>query len=212
MNDRGSPSSDSPPTRANVPFEASARRGFFVRFFTGTVSVLLGLVPAGIGLVFFLDPLYRKRPPAQADAGASTSAEGSDGSAGFVPLDVKVSSLPADGTPVATKVHSDRVDAWNRFADVEIGTIWLRRISDTEVVAFSATCPHLGCAVDYRGSRGDFFCPCHNGWFDLNGERTNKIPPRGMDRLDVKIDASTGVLMIRYQNFRAGSAEKKPIA
>lgn len=36
-------------------------------------------------------------------------------------------------------------------------------------VAFSNTCPHLGCKVKWQPAEEDFFCPCHNGVFNKNG-------------------------------------------
>ncbi|HEX9578547.1 MAG TPA: Rieske (2Fe-2S) protein [Myxococcales bacterium] len=41
------------------------------------------------------------------------------------------------------------------------------RASATQVLAFDARCPHLGCAV--RGAQKLFICPCHGSLFDLNG-------------------------------------------
>jgi len=37
------------------------------------------------------------------------------------------------------------------------------------VVAFSNVCPHLGCHVHYQANQQRFFCPCHGGVFDLEG-------------------------------------------
>ncbi len=37
------------------------------------------------------------------------------------------------------------------------------------VVAFSATCPHLGCKVHWEAAARRFFCPCHSGAFAADG-------------------------------------------
>jgi menaquinol-cytochrome c reductase iron-sulfur subunit len=210
---------NSHPSSANLPESQPAihdgsppRRSFFIRFLTGAISLLLGLIPTTLGLGFFLDPLIRKRtsPASVGDSlGSAASAIGD----GFLPLAIRVSSLPADGTPVAYKVQADKIDAWNGFRGVDIGTVWLRRISDTEVLALSSICPHLGCAVDFRTAKGDFFCPCHTSSFDLSGSRTNQIPPRAMDQLDTLLKPETGdQIWLRYQNFRAGTATKIPVS
>lgn len=39
----------------------------------------------------------------------------------------------------------------------------------SDFIALSSTCPHLGCQVHWEGQHNRFFCPCHNGMFDVNG-------------------------------------------
>ncbi len=36
-------------------------------------------------------------------------------------------------------------------------------------VAFSNSCPHLGCKVHWEAQQERFFCPCHQGVFDADG-------------------------------------------
>jgi Rieske Fe-S protein len=208
MNKKKSERSDRETQASTVPYQATARRGFFVRFMTGAVSVLLGAIPVGLGLGFFLDPLIRKRR-GTSDAASGSEADSRQDDEGFIRLDVGVSSLPADGSPLACTVTNDKTDAWNRYRNVEVGTVWLRRTESDEVLAFSSVCPHLGCAIDFRKAKSDFFCPCHTSAFDLDGERTNSIPPRGMDRLEVRLKPETGDLIwLKYETFRAATPEK----
>jgi Rieske Fe-S protein len=54
----------------------------------------------------------------------------------------------------------------------------LVRISATEVVAFNQKCTHLSCAVIPRPEEGSFFCPCHDGRFDLRTGVPIAGPPR----------------------------------
>jgi menaquinol-cytochrome c reductase iron-sulfur subunit len=206
MNEAGSDRTSRGAAGAPVPLEGTARRGFVVRFLAGTIGALLALIPTGLGLGFFLDPLLRKPSGQPGDAGGREDADG------FIRLDITVAALPDDGTPVAYKVLNDKTDAWNRFRNVEVGTVWLRRTEDGEVLALSSICPHLGCAVDFRGASSDFFCPCHTSAFNLAGERTNNIPPRGMDRLETRFKPETGdTIWLKYQNFRATTSEKIPV-
>lgn len=207
-----SPNQESPnvsPSSLSSPGDASAdppRRNFFFRFLTGLLGAATVLIPSSFGIGFLLDPLVRKR-----SGGAGPSAENGPvkDADGFLLLDLAVDALPSDGTPVAYTVRDDRMDAWNRFPNIEIGTIWLRRLSDTQVLALSSVCPHLGCAVDYRASRGDFFCPCHTSSFQLDGEKKNQIPPRAMDSLEAKLKPETGNrIWLKYESFRAGTPEK----
>lgn len=50
-----------------------------------------------------------------------------------------------------------------------------------ELRAFSATCTHLGCIVQYRADLGQIWCACHNGHFDLNGHNIEGPPPRPLE-------------------------------
>ena len=181
------------------------RRGF-VKFCAAAISVLLGAIPAGLGLGFFLDPLTRDRSGADSAPDPDGVQKDADG---FIDLKVSVSSLPEDGTPVSVKVLDDRVDAWNKIPNVPIGTVWLRRTEAGEVLAFNTICPHLGCAVDYRQGNRDFFCPCHTSTFALDGKRQNMIPPRDMDGLETKLKPETDdSIWLKYQDFRAATHEK----
>jgi len=44
--------------------------------------------------------------------------------------------------------------------------------------AFSAICTHLGCIVDWDAGRKQIACPCHAGFFDLNGKVVSGPPPK----------------------------------
>ncbi len=171
------------------------RRSFLYQAWTVLLGALAGLIPAGIALPFFLDPILRK--------------EGDGGGDGleFVPVG-NLASLPEDGTPLLVTVKKDRVDKWNKFPNERVGSVWLRRIGD-QVIAFNSVCPHLGCSVDYRAANGDFYCPCHASAFDLEGAKKNAIPPRGMDTLETKVD--DGQVLVAFQNFLGGTTEKEPV-
>ena len=164
------------------------RRGFFSKAAAVVVGSVVGAVPAIASLGFIFGPLIKR------DGGIVGSRDG------FMPLGVGSDALPADGTPQSFKVVANKVDAWNYFPDQEIGSVWLRKTPEGEIVAFNTICPHLGCSVDYRGAQQDFYCPCHFSSFNLDGEKQNSIPPRDMDGLKVKeID---GKIWVEYKKFR----------
>jgi len=65
----------------------------------------------------------------------------------------------------------------------------LVRLTTREFVAFGQKCTHLSCAVIPRPSEGSFYCPCHEGRFDLRtGVPTAGPPQRPLTRivLDVR--------------------------
>jgi Rieske Fe-S protein len=54
----------------------------------------------------------------------------------------------------------------------------LVRLSAGEFVAFNQKCTHLSCAVIPRPVENSFFCPCHEGRFDLRSGAPTAGPPR----------------------------------
>lgn len=64
----------------------------------------------------------------------------------------------------------------------------LVRLTVNEFVAFNQKCTHLSCAVIPRPAEGSFFCPCHDGRFDLRtGEPTAGPPQRPLTRVVLDI-------------------------
>jgi len=208
MSEHDSASASTPFAQENPPDQPNRRR--MLEVVTGALSFLLIAVPSVLGGLFFLDQLLRKRSSGPEDQGGGETD-------GFIKLNVTTDSIPDDGTPVAATVITDLDDAWNRFRDVPVGSVWLRKTGDGKIIAFNSICPHLGCSVDYRRNENDFFCPCHTSGFDLDGHKTNDIPPRDMDSLEVILasngqpDNSGNELWVKFQNFRRATSEKKPI-
>ena len=54
----------------------------------------------------------------------------------------------------------------------------LVRVTTSEFVAFGQKCTHLSCAVIPRPNEGTFYCPCHEGRFDLRTGAPTAGPPR----------------------------------
>ena len=63
----------------------------------------------------------------------------------------------------------------------------LVRTSDGDYKAFSATCTHLNCTVQYRGDLKQIWCACHNGFYDLAGQVAGGPPPRPLEEYQVNI-------------------------
>lgn len=63
----------------------------------------------------------------------------------------------------------------------------LVKTSAGELRAYSATCTHLGCIVQYRADIGQIWCACHNGHFDLNGQNIQGPPPRPLETYSVNV-------------------------
>jgi len=171
------------------------RRDFFKKTAALIIGGITGLFPALAGLAVLFDPLRRK-----AQAG------------GFIRVTSLV-ALPKDGAPKKFSIIADSSDAWNKFPQVPVGAVYLRRTGESAVQAFNVVCPHAGCFVDYVVDRGFYLCPCHNSSFAVDGSiKDKKSPsPRGLDSLEVDIRNGAEV-WVKFQNFRAGHKEKLPVA
>jgi Rieske Fe-S protein len=56
-----------------------------------------------------------------------------------------------------------------------------------EYRAFSATCTHLDCTVQYRPDYHHIWCACHNGQYDLTGKNISGPPPRPLEVYEVLV-------------------------
>ena len=63
--------------------------------------------------------------------------------------------------------------------------VLLIRLKDKSFRAFTATCTHLACTVQFRSDLGLIWCACHNGKYDLNGRNISGPPPRPLTELNV---------------------------
>ena len=160
----------------------------------GNVVALAVAVP-GVG--YILDPLRRKSKQGESQRLA------------------KLSELTV-GKPEAFAVIDARQDAWVKYPREPVGSVWLvRQLEGTKpaVVAFTAECPHLGCAVNLDAAGKSFLCPCHTSRFDFSGKPENSVPPRGMDTLDVEVTSGDDPeVRVKFQRFRTQEKEKTPLA
>ena len=66
-------------------------------------------------------------------------------------------------------------------------------------LAFSATCTHLDCIVEYRPGVKKIWCNCHDGQYDLNGRNVGGPPPRPLTPYTVNLvskGAGPGTLVV----------------
>lgn len=210
MNDSPSPQESQTPPEL-LPDQP--RRGFIASAGAIVIGGLVSLTPLITGTLFFLDPLLRKKE-AKGDKG-----EGGDDD-GFIKVDATLEQLKEADAPVQVSVIASRVDKWNRYPEQAIGSVYLQLDEEDgeSVRAFNVTCPHLGCAVEYRENpeekKTEYYCPCHQSAFTVTGERKNTTPPRNLDSLDVKVvknDQNVEELWVKYQAFRTGLKEKVPV-
>jgi len=75
------------------------------------------------------------------------------------------------------------------FKIVRFGSepIILIRVGEGDFRAFTATCTHLDCIVEYQKGEHRIWCNCHNGEYDLTGRNVSGPPPRPLTALTVNL-------------------------
>lgn len=99
-------------------------------------------------------------------------------------------------------------DAWTAARDVVLGAAWIRRAATDRLEALSAVCPHLGCAVGWDASAGNFLCPCHDSRFAVEGARLSGPSERGLDPLPIKVEG--GRLRLTWVRYKLGRTSREP--
>jgi nitrite reductase/ring-hydroxylating ferredoxin subunit len=184
------------------------RRSFLGRVLAIIAGGIAMFFPIAAGLGVLLDPLRRKRsdatngPPGDAEMAGYTR---------ICPLD----ALPANGLPQQFVVTADTTDAWTRTTGQRVGMVFLVREDagdKPQISAFTAACPHLGCAVEFDAGDDQFECPCHVSGFGKDGRKLFGPSLRGLDALDIKLMDRNGLqeVWVAFKQFRAGVAERIP--
>jgi menaquinol-cytochrome c reductase iron-sulfur subunit len=96
-----------------------------------------------------------------------------------------LSDLAVGETKLITYVNADPLP----WAGVTAkSAAWLRRESESKLVAFSAHCSHLGCPVRWEQNAQLFMCPCHGGVYYRDGSVAAGPPPKGLTQIEVRIN------------------------
>ena len=146
--------------------ESLTRRNFL----SATIYAIGGLITAGLGipaLIYIIAP---------ATQGQNTGNWIRLGTASKVEL----------GVPTLFKAKVTRQTGWITN-ETEI-SVYVLTEDGREFVAMSNICTHLGCRARWVAEQNRFFCPCHSGVFDKQGNVVSGPPPRPLDRFKVKVE------------------------
>jgi menaquinol-cytochrome c reductase iron-sulfur subunit len=163
-------------------------------FMGKTVTVVLGAISATATLLF---PLRAVFGAARLETVRVAPNE--------LPLG-KLSEFP-EGAASEVRLRAPERDAW-LTAPADVGSVYVIRNGNSARV-LSATCPHLGCPVDYDARSRHFECPCHRSVFALDGDRLSGPAPRGLDPLESSVKGDE--LSCRFVRFRPGRADRRVI-
>ncbi len=79
------------------------------------------------------------------------------------------------------------VNTSRKLTDLRGKDLVLVRTGEHEVKAMTTVCTHLGCTVHWEKDRQEFYCPCHAGRFDKDGNVLAGPPPAPLDTYHTEI-------------------------
>lgn len=99
----------------------------------------------------------------------------------------------------AKKVHKlvysfKTKDAWRD--SLKTGTIFAYSEDGENYRVLSGTCSHLGCVVKWQDENEHFACPCHAGFFDLEGKVVSGPPPKPLNQIEAFTEDGNLVVLI----------------
>ncbi len=110
--------------------------------------------------------------------------------------------------PRKVRIVDTKIDAWTKFPPTSIGAVWIIMDKNKKFAVFTSICPHLGCGINWDENSGNFVCPCHDSFFDIEGNVLSGPSPRGMDTLETEI--KDGKIFVKYQKLKLGITKKMP--
>ncbi|MDE2166668.1 MAG: ubiquinol-cytochrome c reductase iron-sulfur subunit [Alphaproteobacteria bacterium] len=160
-------------------------RRSFLAWAVGGISAALGAILAWPMVSFLVGPIYRR-------TAMRFTAVGKLDQVGTDPVKLTFPLLEEDAFLRESRQHA----------------VWVVK-DGGKLLVFSPICPHLSCYYDWNAAGGNFVCPCHNSVFSATGTVLSGPAPRPLDTLQYKV--VDGRLMVAWERFRAGIAEKIPI-
>lgn len=74
------------------------------------------------------------------------------------------------------------------------GSAFVGRDKSGGYIAFNGTCPHMSCQVRWTEEKNRFACPCHEGFFDADGNVISGPARTPMEKLPFVIDGNMVVV------------------
>lgn len=90
------------------------------------------------------------------------------------------------GVPTLFSFTRSKINGWEKT--VNSYGVFVLRDSETNATVLSNVCTHLGCRVNWVEADQEYFCPCHNAAFYIDGKVKDGPPPRPMDRYETKVE------------------------
>lgn len=140
--------------------ERDSSRATLLSRAVAAMASLLSLVVGGVGLGFFLSPVFQKKEEGWVDLGKTDA---------FRPDE-----------PKSVEFVERRKDSW--VVTEKRSSAWVVAQDGKGFTVFDPRCPHLGCPYRWDVKDKRFLCPCHTAAFAIDGKVLDGPPPRPLDR------------------------------
>jgi menaquinol-cytochrome c reductase iron-sulfur subunit len=145
--------------------EKRLNRRQFMSVLTGAIAAIIGVAMGVPALAYIIGPALQKVESNWIRLGSL--------------IKIKL------GEPTLFKASVNHQTGWV-VSEEEIATYVLTEDGRT-YIAMSNICTHLGCRVRWVAKDERFYCPCHAGIFDKQGNVVSGPPPRPLDRFQTKV-------------------------
>jgi Rieske Fe-S protein len=95
--------------------------------------------------------------------------------------------------------------AWGGFPGL------LLRARTGELRVFKGVCTHADCNVTWRPDENDFFCACHEGFYDEFGRNVSGPPPRPLSQLFLEFEGEPENGITKVTVWRSESVWRKQL-
>jgi menaquinol-cytochrome c reductase iron-sulfur subunit len=149
------------------PQEASDSRRQFLKTATAAIGAIIAAGFAIPAVAYVVGPgLKRQQSEAWIPLGPASKVE--------------------PGTPTLYRTSVERQTGW--ITSTEEISVYVLTENGRDYVSMSNICSHLGCRVRWIDGRQEFFCPCHNGVFDKEGQVLDGPPPRPLQQYPTRVE------------------------
>lgn len=91
--------------------------------------------------------------------------------------------------PILFTFVQTTVNGWEKTSN-SYG-VYVVRYDETTQKVFSNKCTHLSCRVTWQDGQQEFFCPCHDGIFSIEGQVVSGPPPAPLIEYENKVEDGT---------------------
>jgi Rieske Fe-S protein len=164
------------------PSNAEITRRRFLSYIIGSIGLVIGVAVASPLIGYFTSPVWKKGKPQ------------------LTPI-ARTSDIPIEEPTLFTYEQRIR-DGW--YISTLSKGVWVVKNDAKEFTVFDPRCTHLNYPYYWDRQRGLFQCPCHEGWFDIDGNVLHGPPPRPLDRLEFTVEG--GIILITSKIIRGEQA------
>jgi menaquinol-cytochrome c reductase iron-sulfur subunit len=100
--------------------------------------------------------------------------------------------------PTLFSYTRSKVIGWEKTVSSFGAYVYRYGEGESELTVYSNMCTHLSCRVTWRDDIDVYFCPCHDGRFNEEGEVVAGPPPEPLHEFETKVEE--GNLYIKHMD------------